>query len=124
MSFTNLVCFFSFFYGLNKVEWISLILICTIVISSELFNTAIEQAVDTATMEFSEHAKFAKDVAAGAVLINAVGAVFIGIFLFGNLNKVLSALNSIFTDMRAVIFGALLIFTDIAFLLFFKNKNS
>ena len=38
------------------------------VLTVELLNTAIERAVDTATEEFSETAKLAKDAAAAAVL--------------------------------------------------------
>ena len=39
-----------------------------LVLVAELLNTAVERAVDTATKEYSESAKLAKDCGAGAVL--------------------------------------------------------
>jgi diacylglycerol kinase len=47
-----------------------------------MFNTSIEKAVDLATMEYDETAKIAKDVAAAAVLLNAIVAVIVGISIF------------------------------------------
>ena len=52
-----------------------------LVLASELINTAIEKAVDLATEERHPLAKAAKDAAAGAVLLFAVGAVVIGILV-------------------------------------------
>ncbi|OGX61046.1 MAG: hypothetical protein A2189_09150 [Paenibacillus sp. RIFOXYA1_FULL_44_5] len=54
----------------------------TVVIVSELLNTAIEKTVDLAMPEHHINAKIAKDVAAAAVLVSAVFAVFVGIFVF------------------------------------------
>src|SRR5689334_1306012 len=49
---------------------------------SELFNTALELCVDLASPEYHPLAKIAKDVAAGAVLVNAMLAIVIGICVF------------------------------------------
>lgn len=46
-----------------------------LVISAELFNSALESAIDGATRERTPWARDAKDAAAGAVLVLAVGAV-------------------------------------------------
>ena len=51
--------------------------------AAEALNTAIEFVTDLASPEFSSLARKAKDVAAGAVLITAVGAVIIGLLIFG-----------------------------------------
>src|SRR5579883_226169 len=53
-----------------------------IVFVTEMFNTAIELTVDIATQEYHELARIAKDVAAGAVLVSAMLAVVIGLFVF------------------------------------------
>lgn len=70
------------FLKITKTEWIICVLAISIVIASELFNTAIETIVDMITTEKNEKAKIAKDVAAGAVLINAIGSAIIGIAIF------------------------------------------
>jgi diacylglycerol kinase (ATP) len=54
-----------------------------IVLLAEMMNTAVESVVDMITEEYNQYAKAAKDIAAGAVLITAVGAIVIGyIILF------------------------------------------
>lgn len=67
---------------IEKIEWIICIILFGIVISAELFNTAIEQAVDLAMPEKNEKAKIAKDVSAGAVLITAISAATVGLIIF------------------------------------------
>jgi diacylglycerol kinase (ATP) len=50
---------------------------------AEALNTAIEFLADVASPEFHPLVKKAKDVAAGAVLISAIGALIIGIIIIG-----------------------------------------
>lgn len=69
-------------FKISKIEWIICILLFGIVISGELFNTAIETIVDMITTEKNEKAKIAKDVSAGAVLVLAIGAAIIGLIIF------------------------------------------
>ncbi len=52
------------------------------VLVSEMFNTVIETCVDLISPEYHPLAERAKDVAAGAVLVNAGMAVIIGIIVF------------------------------------------
>lgn len=52
------------------------------VICAEMINSAIEQMVDLISTEHRKEAKIAKDVAAGMVLLTAVGSVIIGILIF------------------------------------------
>lgn len=59
-----------------------LMLAISLVVSAELVNTAMEKAVDLTITQRHPLAKAAKDAAAGAVLILAVLAVLIGIFVF------------------------------------------
>jgi diacylglycerol kinase len=50
---------------------------------AEMFNTGLEACVDLASPQLHPLAKIAKDVAAGAVLVNAMLAVIIGLCIFG-----------------------------------------
>lgn len=67
---------------LSALEWIILTIVIALVISAELFNTTIETVVDMITKEKNEKAKLAKDVAAGAVLVLAIGSVVVGLIIF------------------------------------------
>ncbi len=73
----------SLVWRISAIEWVCLILTMTLVLSLEAMNTAIEAVVDLASPEYHLLAKRAKDVAAGAVLIGAIGAVFIALIIFG-----------------------------------------
>lgn len=67
---------------LNKIDWYICIILIALVISSELFNTAIETIVDMISPEKNEKAKLVKDISAAAVLVLAIGAVIIGLMVF------------------------------------------
>ena len=67
---------------ISKIEWIICIILFGNVISLELINTAIENAVDLITKENNPKAKIAKDTAAGAVLIMAISSAIIGLAIF------------------------------------------
>ncbi len=73
-----LVLVASLLVGVGKLELAILILTILLVFVTELFNTALEFAVDLATKEYHPLAKLAKDVSAGAVLVSSVGAVLVG----------------------------------------------
>ena len=51
--------------------------------SAESFNTALESLGDVASSEHHPKIARAKDVAAGAVLIAAIGASVVGVLVFG-----------------------------------------
>jgi len=68
---------------ISPIEWALIIVTIMIVLSAELFNTALEAAIDRASPEHHPLAKVAKDTAAGAVLISAIGAVIVGLVIFG-----------------------------------------
>lgn len=69
-------------FKLSLLDWIILVIMFGLVISAELFNTAIETTIDMITKEKNEKAKIAKDVAAGAVLVLAVASVIVGLIIF------------------------------------------
>ncbi|MCL6605735.1 MAG: diacylglycerol kinase family protein [Paenibacillus sp.] len=69
-------------FRLPPASWLLLLLAITLVLSTELLNTAIEAAVDLISPDVHPLAKTAKDTAAGAVLLTAVFAVITGIYVF------------------------------------------
>ena len=69
-------------YELNRTEWCICIFAIMLVISSELFNTAIETIVDIISPQRNEKAKLVKDISAAAVLVFAIGSAIIGLIIF------------------------------------------
>ena len=120
----NLICIFAAFYKLTKPEWAILISSIFTVITAELINTAVENAVDTATEEIRTTAKIAKDAAAGAVLLSATGAVITGFFLFGDIFRITDTLKTIFTELKILIPCLAVGIADIIFLFRFKEKGN
>jgi len=72
-----------FLFQITPAEWCWLILVIMGVWVAEAFNTAFEFLADVASPEFHPLVKKAKDIAAGAVLISAIGAIVIGIIILG-----------------------------------------
>ena len=70
------------FLNLNPTEWIILIMTITLGLVIETINTSIEAVVDLITEEWRVNAKRAKDAAAGAMLIYALGATIVAAGLF------------------------------------------
>jgi diacylglycerol kinase (ATP) len=66
----------------SSIEFVGLVLCFAIVIAAELFNTALEVLIDYAWPEHHPMIGRAKDVAAAAVLVAAVGAAVVGVLLF------------------------------------------
>src|SRR6266850_1380550 len=80
---TVVVVIAGFYFRLTRAEWCWIILAVISVWTAETLNTAFEFLTDVASPEFHPLAERAKDVAAGAVLIAAIGSVFIGLMVFG-----------------------------------------
>lgn len=73
----------AFWLHLSRSEWAILLLTTMVVWMAEFANTAMEAIVDLVTPEYHPLAKTAKDVAAAAVLVGALGAVIIGLLIMG-----------------------------------------
>ena len=69
--------------GLSTADWCWIVLAVVAVWTAEALNTAFEFLTDVASPAFHPVAGKAKDVAAGAVLISAIGSVLIGLLVFG-----------------------------------------
>lgn len=77
-----------FVLKLSALEWVTLVLTIALVLAAEAFNTALEYLTDLVSPDIHPLAGKAKDAAAAAVLLLAIGAVIVGIILF--LPKLLS----------------------------------
>jgi diacylglycerol kinase (ATP) len=73
---------FSFFFHLTRAEYAVLFLTFAQVIAAELFNTVAEELSDFNAASFNPVVRIIKDMASGAVLVNAVFAVAAGVCLF------------------------------------------
>ena len=83
----------------------------------ELVNTAIEKTVDICSPQFNRLAKMAKDCAAAAVLISAIGAVIVGVLLFAD-TEIIKGILFFYSENLIALIG-LLLFTALALLFIF-----
>lgn len=77
-----LVIVLGFLFKVSTIEWIILLLCSGLVLSLEMLNTAIEKAIDIFDPGYSNLAKNAKDIAAGAVLVFSVTAAAAALIIF------------------------------------------
>ncbi len=68
--------------NISMWEWIICFILFGLVISLEMVNTAIEIVVDMVSPEYNLKAGHVKDIAAGAVLVNAIVAFIVGLLIF------------------------------------------
>ena len=80
---TILVVIAGLYFGFSKAEWCWIVLAIMAVWTTEAFNTALEFFMDVISPEFHPLIGMAKDVAAGAVLITAIGSAIIGLLIIG-----------------------------------------
>jgi diacylglycerol kinase (ATP) len=83
LAATVAVVLLAFWFAITTIEWMVLILAIVAVWSAEALNTAFELLCDVASPEFHPLVKQAKDVAAAAVLIAVIGAIAVGLLIFG-----------------------------------------
>jgi diacylglycerol kinase len=68
---------------LSRIEIAVLVGCIMVVVAAEMVNTVAESIVDLVTDRYHHLAKVAKDAAAGAVLVTAIGSAVIGVLLLG-----------------------------------------
>jgi len=117
----SLIIPFAYFFGISKTEWAILSLSIGFVFFAELINTAVEKLSDAVTKEKNEYIKFAKDAAAGAVVVSGITAICVGFALFGNLKKIADTLTYIITHKESMLLFLCLFIIDIIFI-FRKGK--
>lgn len=69
-------------FKLSVLEWVAVAFAIGLVFSGEIFNSAIEDLSDVVCPERDDRIKKVKDLAAAAVLVNAITAAVIGLLVF------------------------------------------
>ena len=82
LALTVLVILAALLLRISTAELVTIVVLCGVMISLELMNTAVEAAVDVASPEYSHLAKIAKDCAAGSVLAMGVASAVVGFIIF------------------------------------------
>ena len=68
--------------GVSRVQFLILILVVCAMLVLECVNSALEHFLDMVKPRLSDQVKIVKDISAGAVLIAALGSVWIGWLIF------------------------------------------
>jgi diacylglycerol kinase len=71
-----------FWLDISRLEWVAVVLCMALVLALEAANTALEYLTDLVSPEYHPLAGKAKDAAAGAVLVAALGAAAVGGLVF------------------------------------------
>lgn len=71
-----------FIFQISRLEWITITIVIVLVFALEMMNSVCEQIIDYVRPEISMEAKIIKDMAAGAVLVAAIGSIIIGSLIF------------------------------------------
>lgn len=74
--------FLIFYLKLSSTDTILILTVSFAVLSSEIFNTAIEKLCDIVQPEFDRRIGFIKDIAAGAVILMTILSVVVGILIY------------------------------------------
>ena len=82
LAATVAVCVLGMVLRISARDWRWIVVAVTMVWISEAVNTAFEHLCDVVSPEFRASVKHAKDIAAGAVLITALGAGVLGAMIF------------------------------------------
>ena len=101
--------------GLDTRDMLILLFCISLVIATEMVNTAVETVVDMITQTYHPLAKLAKDVAAGAVLIASANAAIAGVLIFfgsDRLQSIQGAVQKEFSpDVMVVLVVGILVLT-------------
>lgn len=101
-------------FGLR--EMLVLLFTISLVLVAEMFNSAIEATIDLVSPNYHPLAKFAKDIAAGAVLITTIVALVVGALLIVGENRWEAIKVSLTSEglgldfVPRLIFGVLILF--------------
>jgi len=79
----TLAIILGFYFKINYTQLAMLMIVCSMVIVAEMFNTSVESVVDLYSRQRHPLAKIAKDVCAAAVLVSAITALLVGTLILG-----------------------------------------
>ena len=78
------------YFQISKLEWVSILLCISLVLSLEMINSAIEGICNFISPSYHDSIKRIKDITAGAVLLASILSVIIGCIIF------ISKINALF----------------------------
>ena len=81
----------SYILKISRIEFIIILIMIALVLTSEIINTSIEKVVDLYTRDYNNLAKIAKDVSAGSVLVMSIFSLLVGVIIF--LPKIINVLG-------------------------------
>lgn len=81
----------SYILKISRIEFIIILIMIDLVLTSEIINTSIEKVVDLYTKDYNNLAKIAKDVSAGSVLVMSIFSLLVGAIIF--LPKIVNVLG-------------------------------
>ncbi len=82
LAATVVVIALGLYLKIQPDDWRWLVIAIVMVWMAEAFNTAVEYVCDVVSPGYAEAVRRAKDIAAGAVLVCAIGAAVIGVITF------------------------------------------
>ncbi len=103
------VSIFAVLYEALPLQWVVLVLLFGLVLSLELLNAAVENAVDLISPDKHPLAEKAKDAAAGAVLVAAISSVVIAVLMFRDAQKWALVRDKLLTPVGGVLFVIFLV---------------
>jgi len=83
LAFVLAITGLALYLQVGLTQWAILVLTYSLVLAAELMNSALEALTDLVSPEYHPLAGQAKDLAAGSVLVAAIGAVIVGLLILG-----------------------------------------
>ncbi|OGG73664.1 hypothetical protein A3A40_03305 [Candidatus Kaiserbacteria bacterium RIFCSPLOWO2_01_FULL_54_20] len=77
-----LVALLGWFFAISTIEWLTVVFMIGLVLSAEVFNTALEELCDKFQSDPDPHIAKIKDLAAAAVLLASATAFIVGVIIF------------------------------------------
>jgi diacylglycerol kinase (ATP) len=74
--------FLILYLNLTATDAVIIIIISSLVLAAEIFNTAIERICDIIQPEFDRRIGFIKDISAGAVFLISISSVVAGVYIY------------------------------------------
>jgi diacylglycerol kinase len=74
--------FFSYYFGIDKIELLLIIFSIGLVLLMETLNSAVERIADVLKPRINNYIKEIKDIAAAAVMIASIISLTIGVMIF------------------------------------------
>ncbi|KYH34533.1 undecaprenol kinase [Clostridium tepidiprofundi DSM 19306] len=123
VTITIAVLIVCFFCDLSKIEILIVGITISLVLITEMINTALEDALDAYFSEYNNYVKNAKDIAAGAVLISVINSIIVGYIIFSDKLKPIAynVLEKIKNSNSHIVFLILIIVISITLILKILN---